>query len=1139
MDQITEALAPGQIARVRQRTYLVEEIVKSRRAADSTLVRLSCVDDDNQGQPLEVLWEKELDPQVLTGEAWEAVASKGFDESRVFAAYLNTLKWNCVTSTDPKLFQSPFRAGIRLDAYQLEPLRKALLLPRVNLFIADDVGLGKTIEAGLIARELLLRKKVKEIFVSCPPSMLLQWKEELEARFGLTFEILDKEYMKRVRRERGFSVNPWGTHTRVLVSHRLLRDETYVGPLRDHLGTFRAGSLFILDEAHHAAPSSGAKYAIDSQITRAMRDLAPRFEHRLFLSATPHNGHSNSFSALLEILDPQRFCRGVPVTTKHLDEVIVRRLKEDIRELEGGFPKRNVVQITIDGLPTDAPELRLSRLLDEYRQTREERLKHETKRKQASSGLLITGLQQRLLSSIEAFARTLKVHRKTVKRQWEKYKPESQASGNSTDDSLAGASGLYSLDLLAGPVDSDNDRATLEEEQLQAEEDAQFEAASAATMGPIEDLSAKELFAREQELLDEMTEIAEQSRGKSDARTEKLIEWIRDRMCPDLGKAGAKWNDTRVLIFTEYDDTKRYLVGRLEAAMAGSDRAERRIQIFHGPTPPPKREEIKQAFNTDPRKHPLRILIATDAAREGLNLQAYCHNLFHFDVPWNPSRMEQRNGRVDRKLQPEPEVFCHYFVYKQRPEDRILQVLVRKTETIKEELGSLSQVIDAKLAKSLSQGIRHKAIDSLENELEATHIEDSHRAAIEDELESTRLRQHALREQIDRLRTLLENSRKSIGLSDTHFRAAISSSLQLMGVQYQPEAPASEPREYQPEAQASEPLSGTDHDQQASESALNHSLACASGLYLPAGVKAYRFPAIDERSGADPTWAETMDTLRVPRKRDQKLWDWRREAPIRQVVFEDPGIVGDDVVHLHLEQRVVKRLLGRFTAQGFVHHDLSRACFAQATDSIPRVVLLGRLCLYGIGAARLHEELIPVTARWAAPDIRKGPLSPYAKDAEAKTMALLEDSLLKAKGIKLTPEVIEQLQQAAAGDIHQLLPHLETRGEEYAADAEKKLAARGAAEAKAMREILETQRKHISTTVKRISKLDPRQKRLDFGDIEDELLQLDANKRYWAKRLEELREELKTEPARIEDLYTIKARRVEPVGLVYLWPVTG
>ena len=190
---------------------------------------MSCVDDDNQGQPLEVLWEKELDPQILTGEAWESVAKRGFDESKLFAAYLNTLKWNCVTSTDPKLFQSPFRAGIRLDAYQLEPLRKALRMPRVSLFIADDVGLGKTIEAGLIARELLLRKKVREIVVSCPPSMLLQWKEELSSRFGLTFEILDKDYLKKVRSERGFGINPWTTHSRFLISNRLLIDEAYTG----------------------------------------------------------------------------------------------------------------------------------------------------------------------------------------------------------------------------------------------------------------------------------------------------------------------------------------------------------------------------------------------------------------------------------------------------------------------------------------------------------------------------------------------------------------------------------------------------------------------------------------------------------------------------------------------------------------------------------------------------------------------------------------------------------------------------------------------------------------------------------------------------------------------------------------------
>ena len=418
---MTEALPePGRIAFVRQRRYLVEAVAPPPADGEATLVDLSCLDDDAQGTPLSVLWEHELDARMLEEDGWAAVAGKGFDDPALFAAYLRTLSWNCVTATDPNLFQSPFRAGIRIDAYQLDPLRKALRLPRVNLFIADDVGLGKTIEAGLIARELLLRRRIDRIVVACPPSMLEQWRDEMEARFGLTFTILDRAYVGRMRRERGFSVNPWTTHSRFMVSHRLLIDETYASGLRDWLGEFAPQSLLVLDEAHHAAPSSGARYAIDSQTTRAVRDIAPRFEHRLFLSATPHNGHSNSFSALLEILDPQRFCRGVRVLKGQLDEVMVRRLKSDIRALEGGFPKRAVVQVDIDGLPLDAPELVLAAKLDAYRLEREKRLRDETRSRQAAGALVVGGLQKRLLSSIEAFARTLSVHRKSVERALEK-----------------------------------------------------------------------------------------------------------------------------------------------------------------------------------------------------------------------------------------------------------------------------------------------------------------------------------------------------------------------------------------------------------------------------------------------------------------------------------------------------------------------------------------------------------------------------------------------------------------------------------------------------------------------------------------------------------------------------------------------
>jgi SNF2 family DNA or RNA helicase len=1062
----------GQIVRVRQRLYLVEGVVDPPRPQDATLVRLSCIEDDAQGQELVVLWERELDATVEKGEAWGKIAERGFDPPEYFASYLNTLRWNCVTSTDASLLQAPFRAGIRLDAYQLEPLRKALRLPRVNLFIADDVGLGKTIEAGLIARELLMRKKVRDIVVSCPPSMLLQWQEELEQRFGLCFEIFDKDFVTRIRRERGFGVNPWMAHSRFLISHRLLIDEAYAGPLRSWLGTFRTGSMLILDEAHHAAPASGQRYAIDSQITKAIHGLSPRFEHRLFLSATPHNGHSNSFTALLELLDPQRFCRGVKIVKRNLDDVMVRRLKDDLREIVGGFPKRHVVQIDISGLPPESPELRIAALLDEYRALREERLSGENKRTQSASGLLITGLQQRLFSSIEAFARTLAVHRRTVRKQWE----QSSSAATATD-------------LLSNAIGADDDRATLSEEALAAEADSEMEAATAATVGPTQDAIARALFDREQKLLDDMTALADQARFQPDGRIRKLAEWIGANQLP----GGKHWTGIRAIIFTEYDDTKRYLVQQLNAIIAGSDRAEERIAVYHGPTPAADREAIKRAFNADPSQHPLRILVATDAAREGLNLQAHCWNLFHFDVPWNPGRMEQRNGRIDRKLQPSPDVYCHYFFYTQRPEDRILKVLVEKTKRIQEELGSLSQVIEGRLERLMKNGIRRSDLPTLEKQIVAADIDSDHRETMQEELEAARERQDDLRDQIDRLRGMLNRSRQSVAFQEDHFRAAISCGLRLAG------------------AEVLDPHAAEDH-----------------------GPPRYTFPAIDQRHGADPTWAATLDALRKPKERGERIWEWRRTAPIRPVVFEDPGTVTDEVVQLHLEHPVVRRLLSRFVSQGFVHHDLSRACLSQTTDAIPRVILLGRLALYGPGAARLHEEIIPVTARWREPN-RTEPLSPYARTAETETLRLLEDALGAPRDHRLNDTIRHNLLEAAARDVADLLPHLESRAREYEDDARAALGRRAEAEAKAMREILDLQQTHLLATMSAHDK--NLQLLLDF--TEDERRQKEHDRRYWDTRLGEVKFERETEPDRIRALYEVKARRVEPIGLVYLWPVTN
>jgi superfamily II DNA or RNA helicase len=1082
----------GEMVLVRSRRWLVEEIVEAKSEGQSPIVRLACADDDAQGQTLEVFWDYEIDRQIFEEEGWKDLAAKGFDAPRQFAAFLHTLRWNCVTATDPNLFQAPFRAGIKIDAYQMEPLRKALRLPRVNLFIADDTGLGKTIEAGLIARELLLRKKAKTIVVATPPSVLEQWKAELEERFGLVFEILDRAYLTRMRRERGFGVNPWRTHSRFLVSHNLLIDPAYADPMREWLGPLLPGSLLILDEAHHAAPSSGGRYGIETKFTRAIRDLSARFEHRLFLSATPHNGHSNSFSTLLEILDPYRFTRGVKVRGKKaLDDVMVRRLKEDIREVQGGFPVRKIVRIGIDGLPPYAPELALSRLLDEYRTAREERLTATSRRAQAAAGLLIVGLQQRLLSSIDAFARSLKVHRATVERQWQRVKDGAPVK------SKAGAA---DLGLFAITADADDERGEWTPEELESDEAAQIEAITAEAEGEVSgDERAQLLWQHEQTLLDRMQDIAEGARHLPDAKVRRLVEWIRENLCPGMPLLGQRpggppprWNNRRVLIFTENrEGTKRYLKAILEQAIEGTDRADERIEVIDGLTAGARRKEIQRRFNTDPARDPLRILLATDAAREGLNFQAHCADLFHFDLPWNPGRIEQRNGRIDRKLQPAAEVRCHYFVLPQRVEDRVLDVLIKKTETIKRELGSLSKVIDDDIERRLGQGIRHRDADQLARAIEGAELDADRKRITEEELETARDRREDLKQQIERCQNLLDASRAWAAFEAPAFRDALSCSLALLGA---------------------DPLK-VSHDAN--------------------GREVWQLPPLDRHAKADQSWTATLDSLRSPRKQDQKVAEWRREAPIRPVVFEDAGVLSEDAVHLHLEQRVAQRLLARFRSQGFIHQDLSRACLAQSADAVPRVVLLGRLSLYGRGAERLHEELVPLAARWVDPSQRKGPLTAYASEAETKTLELLEKSIAGSAQHMPNDVIQSRLLTSAARDIGELLPQLEPRAKELAALAVDRLHKRGEREAADLTETLQRQRDRVR---QELIRTEGEFQQLTLGFDEDDKRQLESNMRSWRVRLDQFDRELKQEPQRIQEFYEVRAQRIEPVGLVYLWP---
>jgi hypothetical protein len=439
-------------------------------------------------------------------------------------------------------------------------------------------------------------------------------------------------------------------------------------------------------------------------------------------------------------------------------------------------------------------------------------------------------------------------------------------------------------------------------------------------------------------------------------------------------------------------------------------------------------------------------------------------------------------------------VRCHYFVLPQRIEDRVLEVLVKKTETIQRELGSLSKVIDDDIERRLRQGIRHRDAARLAGEIEAADLDAETRRVTSEEFEAARERQEDLKAQIARCQSLLEASRSWVGFESAPFRDALSCSLELLGAE------------------------------RLEETRDEH------------GQPTWVFPRLDRRAEADASWTATLDTLRAPRRPDQKLVEWRREAPIRPVVFEDAGVLTEDTVHLHLEQRVAQRLLARFRSQGFIHHDLSRACLAQATDSIPRVILLGRLSLYGRGAERLHEELVPLAARWVEPSQRKSALTAYAREAEAKTLDLLERSLGERKRHAPDEAIQAKLLTSAPRDIEELLPQLEPRAQELAALAADKLAKRGKREEKDLRETLERQRERVR---EELAKTEPKFQQLSLGFDDDEKRQLEADIKSWHTRLEQFDRDLEREPQRIREFYAVRAQRVEPVGLVYLWPETN
>jgi len=1046
----------GQLVEVRQRRYVVTDVVGSTLPTSllsddgkpQHLVTLVSVEDDALGEELQVIWE--LEPGARVYDAMALPAPMGFDEPRRLDAFLNAVRWGAASSADVQALQAPFRSGIDIEDYQLDPVVRAIQMPRVNLLIADDVGLGKTIEAGLVGQELIIRHRARRILIVCPAALQIQWRDQMRDKFGLEFRIVDSGLMKRLRRERGIHVNPWTHFPRLITSidflkrDRPLRLFREVLPAEGELAYPRRFDLLIVDEAHNVAPSGRGRYAVDSLRTAAIRLLAPHFEHKLFLTATPHNGYVESFSALLELLDNQRFARGVKPDRDLLAAVMVRRMKSEILGWDGKprFPKRKLQAIEV---AYTEEEREVHRWLQTYTRLRQQSAAKASAAERTATEFVLKLLKKRLFSAPAAFAATLAQHEATLKQIAEPATARRKARKPSVGILMAMVEGI---------------------EEEYADDEAYEEATASAVRTTTQLFS--QLTSQERELLERMQNWAERASARPDSKARTLIEWLKEHIRP-----GGEWSDERVIIFTEYRATQKWLQTLLAAEGFTRDG---RLMTLYGGMNSEERERIKAAFQTSPEVSPVRILLATDAASEGIDLQLHCHRVIHYEIPWNPNRMEQRNGRIDRHGQRKNPLVFHFVPqgYEEQAVDRdapvgelegdleFLMRAVQKVEQIREDLGKVGPVIADQVTEAMLGRRQRLQTEAAERAAEPV------RKLLKFERD--------LQARIERLHDQLQESRQALHLSPENVQAVVEIALELTG---QPPLQKAELPDVWPDP--------TGERQK------------CPVFYLPP---------------LRGSWARCTEGLAHP-----------HTGEIRPIVFDHNLARGrDDVVLVHLNHRLVQMSLRLLRAEVWSKRErpaLHRVTVRLVPDYMlqnPVVIAHARLVVTGGNKHRLHEELIA-----AGGEIRQGRFRRLnvgqVRDALSAALAQEPSDEVKERLRAVWPQIVPALQQA-----------LESRMQDRVASLSNLLADRAEKEVDDITAVLTELKRAIREEL-----VEPEYVQLElFSPPERE--QYRRNVAALEARLAQIPGEIEQETALIRARYADPQPRLFPVAVTFLVP---
>jgi SNF2 family DNA or RNA helicase len=538
------------------------------------------------------------------------------------------------------------------------------MLPRqpLRFLLADDPGAGKTIMAGLLIKELLVRGDLQRCLVVCPGNLVEQWQDELYRRFQLPFEILTNDKLEAARTGNWFLEN----NLAIARLDKLARDEDVQAKLS---APDCRWDLVIVDEAHKMSATFFGGEVKYTKRYRLGQVLSGTARHFLLLTATPHNGKEEDFQLFLALLDGDRFegrfRDGVHVVD--VSDIMRRMVKEQLVKFDGTplFPER--LAYTVPYRLSDA-EARLYKEVTEYVREEFNRADALQDNKRAGTvGFALTILQRRLASSPEAIYQSLRRRRERLEKQLRELELLQRGAMAAVPPSP-----LLDADEIEEIEDApENEVAAVEEEVLDratAARTIQELRAEIATLARLEALAA---------------EVRRSGEDRKWRELANLLSGVFTAKAP-ADEEQTPWpTGEKLIIFTEHRDTVNYLAGRISTLLGRPDV----VVTIQGGMGREERRKAQETFLHDPQ---VRVLVATDAAGEGINLQR-AHLMVNYDLPWNPNRIEQRFGRIHRIGQTE---VCHLWnlVAEETREGQVYRTLLEKLEQARQSLGG--QVFD-------------------------------------------------------------------------------------------------------------------------------------------------------------------------------------------------------------------------------------------------------------------------------------------------------------------------------------------------------------------------------------------------------------------------------------------------------------